>query len=436
MSSLTIGGLLCVDVWRSSINYFRNERFLFPQIISWLLIQFSFSKQKIFSFFLMGAFFVVVLILTRQVPLKGLSSLMNLALLGFFGMQGAYIIRRHDRSRLLFLFLFVAWCCFLLAYSAIAGNSMGNIFRFMTILVLIQAAFFIKPDPFYIKVFLWFLTIQAVFLIGLHLILNLFFNLTSYTVLRMFFQAQGWGDLYTYNGVFYNIQILGNALLPFGVFVSLIHFSGIKRVMITGILVLGMLVAGNFAFVLGLVVFLMLVFFTTKQFKTRKFLASALIGMVSVGIIAKPAFQYLENTISKKSQESNPTRLDQSIVLWTDLEKNPISMVFGQGVGNTVDAKTKWRDYTDNIYFELQSLYFLNQMGLLNFLIFVICNVLCVILYFRKPIVKIIYTSYILYALFNPYFLDTSHIVVIVVLISLNHVLEERDSLQLQPNEL
>ena len=136
-------------------------------------MRFSLTKQKVLSFFVMGAFFVVVLILTRQVPLKGLSFLMNLALLAFFGMQIINIIQINDRSRLVFLILFVGWCCLLFAYSAIVGNSIGNIFRFMTILVLIQAAFFIKPESFYIKVFLGFLLVQAFFLIGLHLVLNL-----------------------------------------------------------------------------------------------------------------------------------------------------------------------------------------------------------------------------------------------------------------------
>ena len=82
-------------------------------------MRFSLTKQKVLSFFVMGAFFVVVLILTRQVPLKGLSFLMNLALLAFFGMQIINIIQINDRSRLVFLILFVGWCCLLFAYSAI-----------------------------------------------------------------------------------------------------------------------------------------------------------------------------------------------------------------------------------------------------------------------------------------------------------------------------
>lgn len=371
-------------------------------------------------------FFFVVFIMTRQVPLKSFSSLMNLALLCFFGFQVNYIFQKTERTRLLFLLLFVGWGFFMLGYSSVAGNTIGNSFRFFIILTLIQAAFFVKPNPSYIHIIIGFLVVQSLFLIGLHLVLNLFFNMSTYVFLRLFFQAQGWGDLYTYNGMLYNIQILGNALLPFGVFLSLVYYSGVKRTFVTLVLFIGMLVAGNFAFVLGVLAFISLVFLTTKTFGTRKFLILTLLGIVFAGIVAKPAYNYLDQTITKKSEESNPTRIDQSIVLWNDLSENPISLIFGKGLGNTLKEKTKWRDYTDNIYFELQSLYFLNQMGFLNFLIFFISNVLCVVLFFRESLVKAIYVAYIIYAFFNPYFLDTSHIVVIVTLISLNQVLEKR----------
>ncbi len=377
-------------------------------------------------------FFFVVFILTRQVPFKGISSLMNLALLGFFGLQAKFILQNTDRNRLFFLLLFVGWGFVMLGYSSVAGNTVGNSMRFLIILILIQAAFFVKPNPRYIHILIGFLVLQSLFLISMHLVLNLFFNMSSYLFVRLFFQAQGWGDLYTYNGLFYNIQILGNALLPFGVFVSVVFYSGIKRILLTLVLFVGMLVAGNFAFVLGVLAFVAILFFVTKSFNTRKFLVFAMLGIFMGALVAKPAMNYLQNTISKKSEDSNPTRIDQSVVLWNDLSENPVSLIFGKGLGNTLKVKTKWRDYTDNIYFELQSLYFLNQMGFLNFFIFLISNVLCVVLFFRVTLVKVIYVAYIIYAFFNPYFLDTSHIVVIITLISLNQELERRKLQQIQ----
>lgn len=373
-------------------------------------------------------FFFVVLIMTRQVPLKPFSSLMNLALLGFFAFQANYILQKTERSRFVLLLLFVGWGLLMLGYAAVFGNPLGTAFRFFIILIFIQCAFFVKPNQAYIKILIGFLVLQSVFLIGLHLVLNIFFNMSSYMFLRLFFQAQGWGDLYTYNGLFYNIQILGNALLPLGVFVALIYYQGGKRFVLVSILFIGMLVAGNFAFLLGVFFFLISLFLVTKSFPTRKFLVGFFI-LSAIGIIAaRPVANYLDKTIEAKSEESNPTRIDQSKVLWENLTENPVNFVLGKGLGNTLKVKTKWRDYTDNIYFELQSLYFLNQLGLLNFLFFVLVNFGLVFLFFRNIQVKVIYFAYIVYAFFNPYFLDTSHIVVIITLVSLNQILEERKS--------
>jgi membrane protein implicated in regulation of membrane protease activity len=250
--------------------------------------------------------------------------------------------------------------------------------------------------------------------------------MSNYLFVRIFFQNQGWGDLYTYNGLFYNIQILGNALLPFGVFISLVFYTGMRRVIISSTLLLGMLVAGNFAFVLGMVIFLILLFLTAPYFHTRTFVVASILSIAVIALVAGPAIQFVNSTISKKSQDSNPTRIDQSVVLWEDLTHDPFSFVFGRGLGNTLEVKTKWRDYTDNIYFELQSIYFLNQMGLFNFLIFILSNTLCVIIFLKRPIVKVIYCAYIIYAFFNPYFLDTSHVIVIISLISLEFYQENK----------
>ncbi len=380
-------------------------------------------------------FFLVVLIMTRQVPLKPFSSLMNLALFGFFAFQANFILQKTERSRLILLQLIVGWGFLMLGYSAAFGNSLGTSLRFLIILVLIQGAFFINPKTSYIRILIGFLVLQSVFLISLHLILNLFFNMSSYMFLRLFFQAQGWGDVYTFNGLFYNIQILGNALLPFGVFVSLIYYTGIKRVIFTGILFVGMLVAGNFAFLLGVTFFMISLFLVTEKYSTKKFVAGFFV-LIMIGIlVAQPAMNYLDKTVSAKAQESNPTRIDQAEVLWGNLTENPLNFLLGKGLGNTLKVKTKWRDYTDNIYFELQSLYFLNQMGILNFLIFVGANIGLVFLFLTNTKVKVIYFAYILYAFFNPYFLDTSHIVVIITLVSLNQALEKRES-HLLPNEV
>jgi hypothetical protein len=357
---------------------------------------------------------------------------MNLALFALFFLQGKAILDRISSKSLYFFLLYLGWASFLLVYAIVLGNEFTNSIRFFIIITLIQLAFLVKTSKGYVDVLIIFLVIQAMVLFGIHLALNIFFNIQTYLFLRIFFQTQGWGDLYTYNGLFYNIQVLGNALLPFGFFISVHFYRGIKRLIISSILLIGIFIAGNFAFFLGLFVFAVLTFFTSRNIPTRWFAVG--FGAILLGsmILFAPILNYLGNTLEKKSEDSNPTRIDQTEVLWADLSSDPFSLVFGKGLGNTVDVKTKWRDYTDNLYFELQSIYFLNQLGLFNFLIFTLANALGVLIFFTHRYTKVIYVSYLMYSFFNPYFLDTSHIVAILVLIGFNEYLELKNR-QLQP---
>ncbi len=87
------------------------------------------------------------------------------------------------------------------------------------------------------------------------------------------------------------------------------------------------------------------------------------------------------------------------------MSENIITILFGQGLGNKIDIKTQWKDYSDNIYYELQSLYIMNQVGILFFTWFVIINILLSKYFIKYKILLIAYVSYIFYALFNPYFL-------------------------------
>lgn len=387
------------------------------------------SRHKFYENLVITMFLLVVVILTRQVPLRGISFLMNIALLFFFIIQTKYIIQFNEKNNLLLLISFIAVAAVMLVYSNLAGNTTGNSFRMFVIIVFIQLAFFVKPKIQYINILLTLLIIQALFLIGFHLVLNVFFDIVTYQFIRAYFRHVGWGDVYTYNGFFYNIQVMGNALLPFGVFVSSVYYRGKKRIILTAILLLGTLVAGNFAFMLGCIMFVALIVCSTKIYNKRRLIVVSVLSFIAIAVIAVPAYTYLEDTIARKAIESNPTRIDQTEVLMSDLTVDVPSVIFGRGLGNTVDKKTIWRDYTGDVYFELQSLYFLNQLGLVNFLFFVLLNILFVLVFFRSIVIKLIYVSYIFYAFFNPYFLDTSHIVVIVTLIGLNQVMEERAKL-------
>ena len=111
------------------------------------------------------------------------------------------------------------------------------------------------------------------------------------------------------------------------------------------------------------------------------------------------------------------------------MQENISTFLLGKGLGNNVKIKTFFRDYTDNTYFELQVIYFFNQLGLVNSLIF-----FCFLLYlsinkiFYKDLL-FIYFCYIIYAVTNPYILDTTQIVVILILISISNERRQKNRL-------
>ncbi|HCT3329922.1 TPA: polymerase, partial [Proteus mirabilis] len=62
------------------------------------------------------------------------------------------------------------------------------------------------------------------------------------------------------------------------------------------------------------------------------------------------------------------TRFDQANALMIGLAESYYDILFGQGLGSKLNIITAVRDYRKFIYYELQSLYILYQIGFLGFL--------------------------------------------------------------------
>lgn len=115
------------------------------------------------------------------------------------------------------------------------------------------------------------------------------------------------------------------------------------------------------------------------------------------------------------------TRFDQAQVLINDMSYNISSVLLGNGLGHTIDVKTMARDYTDNIYFELQFLYILNQIGFVGMVMLTIFHLKLIFNFLKNKKIILIYLCYIGYALINPYMFDSNHCVVLILLMSLSH---------------
>ena len=354
---------------------------------------------------------------------------MNIALILFIILNIKYILQVIKKEKFINIIIQVTFIIMLsyILYALFKENEISLIIRFFVILLLIILAYLIKPNKIYISIFIILITIQSLFVIGLEAYLVSSFDQKSYQPIRMLFLGNSWGDVYTTTGTWWKVQPRGNALLPFAFFISIIYYSGRKRIVLSIIFLLAILCAGNFAFILGVLLFSGLYYIYEKRWTLQKIIINFSLSSILILAISIPAYNYFADAVMKKAVSSNPIRIDQANVLVNDMSENISTILFGQGLGNKIDIKTQWRDYSDNIYYELQSLYIMNQVGILFFTWFIVLNILLSLYFIKYKLLLIVYSSYIFYALFNPYFLDTNHIVIIIILLSLRKVFDEKN---------
>lgn len=316
-------------------------------------------------------------------------------------------------------------------YSLYSGNDPVLISRFYIILALIIVSYYAAIKSIsYINIFIFLAVTQAFVIIGLEAFMFLNFRFSDYSAIRNYFIDNQFGDIYTYNGFFYHIQIKGNALLLFSYMISfyLYNKTNNKLYLLSSMfLALAVLFCGNLAFYITFLIHAFIFLFLRKARTYNQLLLKVFIFLITFGVfISYSGIEYLVKAYELKFQGANfssmGTRFDQFNVLIDDLFENVLTALVGQGLGNIVNVQTAVRNYSDYIYYELQAVYFLNQLGVLLFLLFVIINVILT-LKFIKPIeLRIVYMLYILYALVNPYMLDTNHVVVVFILVSLSSI--------------
>ncbi|ENS1846657.1 O146 family O-antigen polymerase [Escherichia coli] len=371
----------------------------------------------------------MIFFLFRQYPLLKYSSIMNVSCLLFL-IFVTFFIKRGVFSSGIFLFSLIFLSVHGL-YSLYSGNDPVLISRFYIILILIIVSYYAAIKSIsYINIFIFLAVTQAFVIIGLEAFMFLNFRFSDYSAIRNYFIDNQFGDIYTYNGFFYHIQIKGNALLLFSYMISfyLYNKTNNKLYLLSSMfLVLAVLFCGNLAFYITFLIHAFIFLFLRKARTYNQLLLKVFIFLITFGVfISYSGMEYLVKAYELKFQGANfssmGTRFDQFNVLIDDLFENVLTALVGQGLGNIINVQTAVRNYSDYIYYELQAVYFLNQLGVLLFLLFVIINVILT-LKFIKPIeLRIVYMLYILYALVNPYMLDTNHVVVVFILVSLSSI--------------
>ena len=363
-------------------------------LIVWTLALITYFFQVPFSFL---ASFIV--------PLLGLFMILSI-------INRNFKIKKIDAS----FVLLMIYILFSVVMSMANGVALARIIRFTLIISMIPLFSLIEMEnkQRFQKVFLIIACLKSFFIIYLafKLIMAYHFGIGNYWGMRFQFIESGFGDIYIASGI-PKVQIQGNGILPVAFMLSCYNTREKYAKIMSGILLIGILFAGNFAFYLGLLFFGMYIlyklFMNNAKKKWIQYSKYLIILALPVAVIA--VVYYVKGQISLKSGESNAIRIEQMHALFSG------NWLIGNGLGSSVDYIGKFRDYTGNIYFELQTLYVFFQIGLIGMLLFFICMLLR--FNHKRKVCLVLFLIYLAYTFWNPYCFDTTEMMAVVLIMNM-----------------
>lgn len=390
-------------------------------------IDMSFIISKLSVFF----FSLTVFSVFGQVYYSPFAAFITPSLLLFFSFSikdiymNIFSNKEYYKKIVIYLLLLVV----MFIYSvAVQQNSIILVFRFFTVLVLLPLAFFIPSKSEYHKVLIFIAFAHSVVIVIFGLYLGFNQDLGFARWVRDYVRSNQIGDIYSYNGWFYRIQVKGNSLLPVALFVKSIVFrKGFLSTIFLFFIFFGVIFAGNLSFWISLIVYFVIFILLKSEymymfsnmfkfiFKSKKTMFLSFLFLVTLFLLI---YSYFGQVILLKMETSIPLRLDQINVLFSNQSESIITIFFGKGLGNTVDVTTNLRSYVGAYYYELQTLYILNQVGILFFTYFVFLKYYLLKNLIQSKFLILIYLVYILYAITNPYIFDITNILVIISIIS------------------
>jgi hypothetical protein len=381
------------------------------------------SKNSILNFI----FIILLFFLTRQVPFSKYSIFMNISVLALVLFYFIYNRSIKLNLRKKFVILFLCTLFIHLCYSIFFTQSQyKNSLKFFLVIFFLVIAYDLKKLPVkFINIFIFFLSAQAIVLFITEIFCLFFLDSTNIALLRDFVRSNEWGDIYS-NGLFYHIQIKGNALLPFAYMVTFLNHNG-RQYVVRIILLLGLIFAGNFAFLLSILIFHFIQYLISLKHRKNIYI-KIITGFILILLTLYPIYSFTVYKLNSKIDDSIYERLEQKKYLLEDLTRNPIVLLFGNGLGCTLNKQSSTRDYRESTYFEIQPLYFLDQLGIILFSLFIFLNIYLAILNFQDNLILLAYACYIIYSFTNPYILDTNHLIVIIILNTLQYFKEKQNN--------
>ena len=291
-------------------------------------------------------------------------------------------------------------------FIGILGQSdVNKIMRFFLILFLIPFSILIKNKTIFSAEWRVFKIVNLIKAIAIIVVWIILFVTKDYTEFRIWARASGAGDIYILQGI-PRVQLLGNT---FFVIAFVIDIMKQKKITVFSVIMLiGGLVSGNFAYFLGYFAFGGYICIKKMITKSRNYQFKVVVLAIVAIVVGTVFYFYTEDQAKVKSEVSNVVRVEQAKVLTNT------NILVGKGLGKEVKAQTSTRRYNGDTYFELQTLYFYYQIGIIGMLMFYLVTLVPFMKLGEKAIVS--YLIYLLYSFWNPYCFDSTQIVVIILI--------------------
>ncbi len=308
----------------------------------------------------------------------------------------------------------------MIGISVIQRVEFGTIIRFFLVLSIIPLFAIIRIEDFKneYRIFILLAVAKSILLLYFAIIL---IRTGSYIELRNWAEVNHYGDIYINPYTHLpKVQVHGNGILPMVLILSISYGKrGVINTIINLVLALGTFSAGNSAYLLGIAVFCIyrLYINVTKRGKSNWIKMLSVIILIVGGVAFMAYAIYI---LSLKSGYSDAIRLEQAKALMDNY------IVVGNGLGHKIFYVGEMRSYSGDTYFELQTLYIFNQIGLVGLFMFYWLTI--------KPIKKIgryemmLFLIYLLYTFWNPYCFDSTEMIVVSLLTNYSIYTRQHDN--------
>lgn len=346
-----------------------------------------------------------------QFPISRLSSLIVPGLAVY--LVGMMILKKGlpmERKWTTVYFVYLFYLLLMAGVSLAQDTGIGTVVRFLLILSILPLFAVMRFDefkPFY-TVFILLAVAKCLLLLYYGVIL---IRSGDYTELREWAELNHFGDIYINPSTHLpKIQVQGNGILPMALILNIIYGKkNIWNYLLDAILAIGIFLAGNAAYLLGIAAY-----FGYKLYKNlqgREKTAWVKLASLMIILVGGAGFAaYAVYTLGAKSDYADAVRLEQAKALMDNY------IIVGNGLGHGIYYTGVMRSYSGDTYFELQTLYIFNQIGLIGMFMFYWLVFNPIRAAGRK--VLILFLIYLLYTFWNPYCFDSTEMIVISLLVN------------------